>query len=369
MDSTDFRDRPYAIHAFDSPEHAILALPAARLYARIAPAGSHALHMPSHVFTQLGMWRDVVPSNEQAYAASVAWEKSRGHTPSEYDWHSYSWLVAAHLELGQRAVAQKLVDAAAALLVAAKDDSSLLRDNYFLMVTNYVSQTGRWGEVEARMAPVLAPAFDEGSTAGQVACAMHAPGGKGTSRPPTVLIDRLDADFFRAEAAIRLGDEATAVKRLADARAVRAQMAPWQKALSADWFKGWDEYGETLLARAHAAKPSAAAQKKAIEALESYIKQRPGGSDSGPAMKRTVRELLGEALLAAGKPKEALAQFEKVLYARPNRALALLGAARAAKAAGDAQKARAHYGALAELWKDADADLPELAEVKAGAND
>ena len=62
-------------------------------------------------------------------------------------------------------------------------------------------------------------------------------------------------------------------------------------------------------------------------------------------------------------------RFEAVLEARPNRALALLGAARAAKAAGDAQKARAHYGALAELWKDADVDLPELAEVKAGANE
>jgi hypothetical protein len=219
----------YAIHAFDSPEHAILALPAARLYARIAPAGSHALHMPSHVFTQLGMWREVVPSNEQAFAASVAWEKSRGHTPSEYDWHSYSWLVAAHLELGQRAAARKLTDDAAAWLVAAKDDSSELRDNYLSMVTDYVTQTGRWGELEAMMAPVLAPAFDEGSTAGHVACAMHAPGGTGASRLPTVIIDRVDANFFRAETAIRLGDEATAVKRVADAKALQAQMALWQK--------------------------------------------------------------------------------------------------------------------------------------------
>ena len=359
----------YTIHAFDSPEHAVLALPAARLYARIAPAGSHALHMPSHVFAQLGMWRDVVPSNEQAYAASVAWEKSRGHTPSEYDWHSYSWLVAAHLELGQRAVARKLTEDAAALLVAAKDDSSLLRDKYLSMVTNYVTQTGRWGEVEAMLAPVFAPAFDEGSTAGQVACAMHAPGGKGASRLPSVLLDRLGADFFRAEAAIRLGDGAMAVKRVADTKELWKRMALWQKVLPADMVQGWDAYGETLLVRAHAgAKPSAAAQKKVIEALENYIK-RPGESSSGPAMERTARELLAEALVVAGKPKEALAQFEKVLYARPNRALALLGAARAAKAAGDAPKARTHYGALVELWKDADADLPELAEVKAGASD
>ena len=169
----------YVIHAFDSPAHAILALPAARLYARIAPAGSHALHMPSHVFAQLGMWRDVVASNERAYAASVVWEKSRGHTPSNYDWHSYSWLVAAHLELGQPAVARKLIDEARTLLVAAKDDSAQLRFAYTRMVGNYVTQTGRWNELEAMIAPVFAPAVDEGGAMGTVACAAHAPGGSG----------------------------------------------------------------------------------------------------------------------------------------------------------------------------------------------
>ncbi len=369
----------YVIHAFDSPDHAILALPAARLYARIAPAGSHALHMPSHVFTQLGMWREVVPSNEQAYAASVAWEKSRGHTPSEYDWHAYSWLVAAHLELGQSAAARKLTREAGALLVASKDDSSELRDNYLSMVTNYVAQTGRWAELEAMMAPVLAPAFDETSTPDErstgghtvhVACAMHAPGGTGASRLPTVLIDRVDADFFRAEAAIRLGDEATAVKRVADAKALQAEMAPWKKVMPEGFVKAWDARGEALLVRAHAhgANPAAAAQKKVIDALEKNLKEHPDGA-SGPAMEPTKRELLGEALLASGKPKEALAQLEVVLAARPNRAYSLLHAARAAKAGGDSQKARAHYRELAELWKDADPDLPDRAEVKAGASE
>jgi tetratricopeptide (TPR) repeat protein len=369
----------YVIHAFDSPDHAILALPAARVYARIAPAGSHALHMPSHVFTQLGMWRDVVPSNEQAYAASVAWETSRGHTPSDYDWHAYSWLVAAHLELGQRAAAKKLTEEAGARLVASKDDSSDLRDNYLSMVTDYVSQSGRWEELEAMMAPVLAPAFDEGSTPGErskaghavhVACAMHAPGGKGASRLPTVLIDRVDADFFRAETAIRLGDESTAIKRLADAKARQMQMAPWKTVMGDRFVKAWDARGELLLVRAQsAASPSADAQKTVVDALDKYLKDHPDRGASGPAMEPTTRELLGDALLAGGRPKEALAKFESNLELRPNRALSLLGAARAAKAAGDRQKARAHYGELAELWKDADRDLPELAEVKAGAKD
>jgi hypothetical protein len=358
----------YAIHAFDSREHAILALPAARVYARLAPAAGHALHMPSHTFTHLGMWREVVPSNERAYAASVAWEKSQGHTPSEYDWHSYSWLVAAHLELGQYAIARKLTEEARALLLESKDDSSELRSDYVAMVGNYVTQSGRWAELEAMIAPAFAPAFDETSTKGHVACAMHAPGASGESRLPSVLLARLAANVLRAEAAIRLGDEATTVKRVADMKAIREQMAPWQKMLPKDFGARWDSQADTLLARARAAaKPSAATQKAALESLERRQKLLSGRPSSGPAMSRTARELVAEALLAAGKPKEALLQFEQDLDERPNRAIALLGAARAAKAGGDPQKAHGYYVTLAELWKDADADLPEREEVRDGA--
>ena len=113
----------YAIHAFDSPDHAILALPAARLYARIAPAGSHALHMPSHMFMQLGMWRDVVPSNEQAYASvGGVGEVARAHAEQV---RLALVLVARRGAPRARAAhdARKLIDDAPALLVAAKDDS------------------------------------------------------------------------------------------------------------------------------------------------------------------------------------------------------------------------------------------------------
>jgi len=359
----------YVIHAFDNREHAILALPAARTYARIAPAASHALHMPSHIFVQLGMWRDVVPSNERAFAASVAWEKAHGHTASKYDWHSYSWLVAAHLELGQPAAARKLIDEAAALLVAMKDDTGGFRAGYVDMVVDYVTQTGRWGDVEALVAPVMAPALDEGTEGtGPIACAAHAPGAGGEVRLPGALVARLVANALRAEVAIRAGDEATAVKRVADTKAVRGQMAPWSKMFPPDFTARMDAKAEVLLARAHAgAKPGAAAQKKVIDALEKLAQLEVGKAIAGPVAERTTREVLGATLMTAGKPKEALSQLEKDLEARPNRALALLGAARAAKAAGEAEKARGHYAALAELWSGADADLPGLAEVRAGA--
>jgi tetratricopeptide (TPR) repeat protein len=78
----------YLIHAADSPMHAVLALKAARKYAQIAPLASHALHMPSHIFVQLGMWRDVEMSNIAAYAAAK-------------EMHPFTWLAAARLELGK----------------------------------------------------------------------------------------------------------------------------------------------------------------------------------------------------------------------------------------------------------------------------
>src|SRR5437868_7729305 len=84
----------YLIHACDSPEHAILALKAARRYAQIAPSASHALHMPSHIFVQLGMWPEVEKSNQAAWEAGA-------HHAGHSEWHSYTWLAAARLQLGK----------------------------------------------------------------------------------------------------------------------------------------------------------------------------------------------------------------------------------------------------------------------------
>lgn len=358
----------YVIHSFDSREHAILALAAARTYARIAPAAGHAQHMPSHTFVHLGMWRDVVPSNEKGYASSVAWEKSRGHSPSTYDWHSYSWLVAAHLELGQHTRAKLLVDDVRALVVAAKDDSAGMRVSFTDIVADYVVVTGRWSEVEALVAPVFAAMPDEGSDAAHVACAAHAPAAGGEVRMPYALFARLFANVLRAEAAIRAGDKDTAEKRIADLKAVRAQMAPWAKSLAPSFSKRWDAIDEMLGARARAgAKPTADATKKVLAAIEHLVKLEEERPISGPAFLETPRELMANALVAAGRPKDALVHFDKDLDQRPNRAVALLGAARAAKAAGDAATARARYAALADLWRDADPTLAALAEVRDGA--
>jgi tetratricopeptide (TPR) repeat protein len=352
----------YAIHAFDSRDHAILALPAARLYARIAPAAGHALHMPSHTFVHLGMWRDVVPSNERAFAASVEWERSRGHTSSKFDWHAHSWLVAALLELGQYGRAKHVMDEGRAMLVAAKDDAALHRSNYADEVAAYVMHTERWKEADDLLLPVFAPMSDESAAAESMACAAHAPGGSGAFRPPLALFARLVGNAIRAEAALQMGDFATAKKRVADHKSVRAQVTPWVKTLPPGMVAAWEAREETLLARAEATTKGA---KVALDALERAARAASDRPVAGPLWLPPARSTLAALLLAAGKAKEALTEYERVLEVHTRHAPALLGASRAARAAADGPKAKSYFALLAEQWRDADADLPALSEVRA----
>jgi hypothetical protein len=100
----------YALHAFDDGEHAAMGLEAAHIYARIAPASSHARHMPSHVFLPLGMWDEAVASDESAFAASVARVKRLGLSMAQADFHSLSWLHYEYLQQGRFAKAREVME-------------------------------------------------------------------------------------------------------------------------------------------------------------------------------------------------------------------------------------------------------------------
>ena len=91
----------YLIHATDDPELAPRGLEAARRYAEIAPEAEHALHMPSHIFVQLGLWRDAVASDERAFAASRAEVAARKLSNAELSFHSLQWLQYAYLQSGR----------------------------------------------------------------------------------------------------------------------------------------------------------------------------------------------------------------------------------------------------------------------------
>src|SRR2546425_5375509 len=136
----------FIIHAFDDPDHAPLALTAARAYAKIAPAAPHALHMPSHIFVQLGMWNDVAVSNTVAYKAAgdlIA----RMHLPEgREDFHTLSWLQYANLMMGKLDEAKKNVDLARQTSDRNQGNAGI-RDTYLGMRARYILETGQWEKI------------------------------------------------------------------------------------------------------------------------------------------------------------------------------------------------------------------------------
>ena len=101
----------YVLHAYDDGEHNAMALDAARIYSALAPASSHALHMPSHAYLPLGMWDEAAASDEASFAASVAWTKRTGRTVGQQDFHSLAWLHDQYRQQGRFAKAREAASA------------------------------------------------------------------------------------------------------------------------------------------------------------------------------------------------------------------------------------------------------------------
>src|SRR5688572_27942115 len=138
----------YIIHAFDDPEHAILALPAARRYASIAPEAHHARHMPSHIFLQLGMWPEAAASNEAAWESSDAWMKRKNLSVSVRDYHSLHWLLYVYLQQGRYNKAEQLLTLMKKVMSESTYDNKLrpgyYENNYAHMAAAFIVETEKW---------------------------------------------------------------------------------------------------------------------------------------------------------------------------------------------------------------------------------
>lgn len=325
----------YLIHAYDDPVHAPLGLRAARTYAQVAPAAHHALHMPSHIFVQLGMWPEAAASNEAAWAASVDWVKRRSLPVEKEDFHSLSWLAYVYLQQGR-------VKKAAELLEVARDaahevSSPRVVSSLIGMEARHRLETG----AEAGGPPIAAHANMH---------AEHAHGCGGMTPAPAGAASL----FAEGMAAVRKGDLAAAEKAASDLHA----LAGGDQEATAAGIMEKEIRALVLLVRSEK-EPSLALLREAAD-LEDTLPP-PSGP---PSPMKPAHELYGEVLLQAGRAEEALKQFEASLLRTPNRSASLLGAARAAARKGDAETARRYYAALAAIWSQADADLPALAEVR-----
>ena len=131
----------FVIHSFDDPEHAPLALPAAEQYAKIAPESSHALHMPTHIFVQHGMWDRVAESNARAFDASAKWVEKKNLSIAKKDYHSLEWRAYANAQRGMWNEIKKSID----VVEAAADETNDNRLKWYaqLMTARYLLVMGK----------------------------------------------------------------------------------------------------------------------------------------------------------------------------------------------------------------------------------
>ena len=332
----------YLIHAYDDPTHAPLGLRAARIYARVAPAAHHALHMPSHIFVQLGQWDRVAASNEDSWAASVAWTERRRLPVEKRDFHSLSWLAYAYLQQGRYGKANEVLEIARRD-ARANGGSSRVETSLAAMEARHLIETRAWGD--ARL-PAAAPAGrEDADKAGQrpdgdKCHAAHAMGHGAWARI-----------FAAGLAAGRRGDAAAAEEALARLR----ETSPGIYGSGVAAILEKEVEGLALLARGKEEE----GLRLLGEAADAEAALTP---PSGPPdLLKPALELYGEVLLERGRPAEALAQLERSLLRMPNRTASLLGAARAASRIGREEEAQRYSLALAEIWKQADPGIKEAA--------
>lgn len=358
----------YIIHSFDDPEHAILALPAARRYAEIAPAAHHARHMPSHIFLQLGMWPEAAASNESAWAVSDAWVQ-RKHLPiSQRDYHSFHWLHYIYLQQGRYQKSEELLEQIRKDIAACKDGSRIT-SAYGAMAAAFVVETQRWDLARPLLPEPTAGASEasagsrtnaaESTHCATVPSAYGQPAKPSGAQSPSASRKDSLRIFIRGLAAAMQG-LGESKKYLAELRALHKERVNAGEAYRAKGVEIMELEVAAAIAASKGRYNEAIAHLKRAAALEESLSPPSGPPD----ISKPVHELLGEILLRAGRAKEAAQAFATALQRQPQRARSLLGAARAAAQSGDRSAARAAYSDLLRIWDTADSTLAERREAQ-----
>jgi len=320
----------YLIHCYDDPVHAPLGMRPARVYAQIAPAAVHALHMPSHIFFASGMWNEAVEANEASWKASVDRAARKGLGPGEHSFHALSWLEYAYLQLG------RWKEARADLATMEKDEkaapSAATKSALSSMRAAWIVDTRRCEDVEP---PADATAPPDHFVRGL--CAID----RGQPAAAEAWLEKLKTAGGGAEPAhSHSGAPAPAGRDATVSQIFQAELS-------------------ALLALSRGEKSEAVRLAEQAAALEDTL-----SFDFGPpAVVKPAHELAGDVLLAAGNPAEAAKEFEKSLDTAPGRAQSLLGLAKAQAAAGESAASKETYAKLAKQWSRADADVPGRSEI------
>ena len=321
----------YLIHSYDFPAIAKRGVSAANKYAKIAPSAPHAQHMPSHIYSMVGMWQESVMSNWRSvvvandYVAKAKLDGTLGGVPHAYDFMAY-----AYLQLGQDMKARGLIQDTMGMkkIIGVPLAAATARA---AVPARYMLERQDWPGA-AQLQPL------------------------GTGYPMAEAITH----FARAVGAARSGDTAAAQ---ADIEKLKEQRATLEKAGQGYWA------GQVEIQILGAQAWTAAGQGNRSDALKFMraAADLEDASEKHVAMENRLypmRELLADMLLAQGEAAGALTEYETSLKNAPMRLRGFYGAAKAAEAAGDTKKAREYFEKLTRLTRYADGDRPELREAK-----
>jgi len=314
----------YLIHLYDYPPIADKGLDAAQRYAGIAPSAPHAQHMPSHIFTRVGYWKESIASNIASSKAAKADKESTDQL------HAMDYLVYAYLQLGHDREAHGVIDE----MLGTSANAEVYGGSFALAASpaRYAIERGDW----------------KGAAALEV---------RPSKFPHVMAITH----FARALGAARAGDPEAAKADIAKLAELRDKL---KEAKDAYWSNQVDiqyQIATAWVLNAQGKHDEALAGMKAAAEAEDKTEKSP----VTPGPLAPARELYGDMLLERGMAKEALAAFQATMTKEPNRFNGFVGAAKAAAALGDKATAKADYEKLIALAADGNSDRPALAAARA----
>ena len=326
----------YLIHAYDYPQLAQRGLTAAQVYDDIAPWVPHALHMPSHIFTRLGMWDESIEANRASAEASRAYAAMRHRVATEAEeLHALDYMAYSYLQEAQDAEAKKIVDLAAKVRKTNPELEFSAAYALAAIPTRYAFERNDW----AAAANLAIPNVPHWSS------------------------------FPFMEALIEYG-RALGRAHTGDLDGARKAIARMQQLRDATKHPKFDYFKSHLDVQMQAASAwLAAAEGKKNEAIEMLRRAAEsedilGKHPVSPGAFIPVREQLGTLLLETGQPKEAQQEFEAALKIYPGRFRGLYGAAQAAELDGDNEDASRYYTKLAAQTSKAGGSRNELNHVR-----
>jgi tetratricopeptide (TPR) repeat protein len=327
----------YLIHTYDYAELAERGLPAARAYSKIAPAVPHALHMPSHIFSRLGLWPEMVESNRASYLAAKNELQEATLGIGTYDaLHAMDYMVFAHLQQAQDGAAKQSLDEVAAIR-KVNVENVVAAYAFAAIPVRFALERGDWKQAAALK---LSPADLSWNKFPQAEAILVFARGLGASRSGDIAAARQDVDRLQA-----LKEAMTAAK-----------MDYWagQADFQIKTVNAWIALAENR-------------QEEAVRLMRAAA-DAEDSSDKHPVTPGNVapsRELLGEMLMTLNSPAQAFAEFERSLRRDPNRFRAISGAASAAEASGNRRAAGDYYARLLKLAANRDTERPELGHARA----